>query len=351
LNRLSEIVRVGYGLNSPNSTSPTGRRLSASTNVLHKSKVKDGLAIVFSQMDIDLQSQRDQILAELQSAVAQRQQTWDMYVLVQRQKMAELSGGRITVPNDAYGFPGTLLETWSWSQYFSDAGGNLWDLGVGDGSAFYKVGEGLWNGFWHPLDTGAALLDAVVRWREMGPAILSHIKEKSTSFKGWGELWGEGVMFAATAGVVNAVAKSGRVVSVLNKVKDVAKKLPKLRPASKLPSQRTQTVFEPIFAAKQTLRGGRVHIDDIKRLVPDGTRKPFSPSKTIADGRKFQYEVNGTKVEIKWHSPDAAAAAKYPGSRSGSMWTAQIKIGKKLLGLDGKLYTKPNGLTHIPIDF
>ena len=84
---------VGYGLNSPNSTSPTGRRLSASTNVLHKSKVKDGLAIVFSQMDIDLQSQRDQILAELQSAVAQRQQTWDMYVLVQRQKMAELSGG------------------------------------------------------------------------------------------------------------------------------------------------------------------------------------------------------------------------------------------------------------------
>ena len=29
---------------------------------------------------------------------------------------------------------------------------------------------------------------------------------------------------------------------------------------------------------------------------------------------------------------------KYPGSNSGSGWTAQIKIGNKYLGQDGKLY-------------
>ena len=38
-------------------------------------------------------------------------------------------------------------------------------------------------------------------------------------------------MFVASVGIANAIAKSGRVVSVLNKVKNVAKKLPKLKPA------------------------------------------------------------------------------------------------------------------------
>lgn len=43
------------------------------------------------------------------------------------------------------------------------------------------------------------------------------------------------------------------------------------------------------------------------------------------------------------------AAAKNPGSNSGSGWTAQIKIGNRLLGLDGKFYRRPNILTLIPI--
>jgi hypothetical protein len=72
---------------------------------------------------------------------------------------------------------------------------------------------------------------------------------------------------------------------------------------------------------------------------------------TIAAGSKYQYSVNGTKVEIKWHAPDAVAAQKYPGSSSGSVWTAQIKIGDKLLGSDGKLYSRPQDCTHIPVDF
>jgi filamentous hemagglutinin len=86
-------------------------------------------------------------------------------------------------------------------------------------------------------------------------------------------------------------------------------------------------------------------------MVPGGIPDTFKPSTTIPGGSKFKYEVNGTKVEIKWHAPDGVAAQKFPGSRSGAMWTAQIKIGKKLLGSDGRLYSKPSDLTHIPIDF
>jgi filamentous hemagglutinin len=115
--------------------------------------------------------------------------------------------------------------------------------------------------------------------------------------------------------------------------------------------ERGLTVYDPAFAARQILKGGRVHVNDLKRMVPGGIPNTFTPSTTIPGGSKFKYEVNGTKVEIKWHAPDAVAARKFPGSRSGAMWTAQIKIGKKLLGSDGRLYNKPSDLTHIPIDF
>ena len=111
------------------------------------------------------------------------------------------------------------------------------------------------------------------------------------------------------------------------------------------------TVLDPAVAARQTLKGGRIHIDALRKLVPEGVPDTFKPSITIPGGSKFKYEVNGMTVEIKWHAPDAVAAKKFPGSNSGLMWTAQIRIGKKLLGLDGNLYNKPSDLTHIPIDF
>lgn len=71
----------------------------------------------------------------------------------------------------------------------------------------------------------------------------------------------------------------------------------------------------------------------------------------IVDGSKFQYSLGGQKIEIEWHSQDLNAAVKYPGSNSGAGWTAQIKIGNKLLGQDGDLYRKSSNLTHIPVDF
>ena len=109
------------------------------------------------------------------------------------------------------------------------------------------------------------------------------------------------------------------------------------------------TVYDPKFAAQQMLKNGKVEVSDLKKMIPDGTSNGFKPSTTITDGYKYNYSVNGTKVEIKWHSPDANAASKYPESNSGSGWTAQIKVGNKLLGQDGKFYKKPSNITHIPV--
>jgi hypothetical protein len=37
-------------------------------------------------------------------------------------------------------------------------------------------------------------------------------------------------------------------------------------------------------------------------------------------------------MEIKRHAPDSNAASKFPESNAGTVWTAQIKVGNRLLG-------------------
>jgi hypothetical protein len=105
-----------------------------------------------------------------------------------------------------------------------------------------------------------------------------------------------------------------------------------------------------ILSAQKLINNGRINADDLLSFVPGSTIDSFFPSNSIASGFKFQYELNGTRMEVKWHSPDSVAAAKFPTSNSGNGWTAQIKIGNKLLGSDGYLYTKPSNITHIPLD-
>ncbi|WP_421535110.1 DUF637 domain-containing protein [Pseudomonas marginalis] len=109
--------------------------------------------------------------------------------------------------------------------------------------------------------------------------------------------------------------------------------------------------FDAHASAKSFINNGRINAADLQKLVPPGTPDLFKPSATITDGSKFQYTLNGQKVEIKWHAPDANAATNYVGSNSGSGWTAQIKIGNKLLGQDGVLYRRASNTTHIPVDF
>lgn len=75
----------------------------------------------------------------------------------------------------------------------------------------------------------------------------------------------------------------------------------------------------------------------------------------VKDGFKYEYNINGTQVIVKWHGPDKNAAKLYPNSNSGKMWTAQIQIGKnsqkRFLGADGNYYRNPQqDITHIPVN-
>lgn len=106
-------------------------------------------------------------------------------------------------------------------------------------------------------------------------------------------------------------------------------------------------LYDVKLAAKQLLDNGKISLDRVKAFVPQNSPNLFRSSNTIGAGQKYQFGINGKKVEVKFHSPDANAAAKFPASNSGSSWTAQIKIGNKFLGSDGKFYRRPNNLTHI----
>jgi RHS repeat-associated protein len=108
-------------------------------------------------------------------------------------------------------------------------------------------------------------------------------------------------------------------------------------------------VREGLKEVNKIVKNGTVNESTLKSFVPSGSTNTFVPSENIKSGYKYDFNFNGTTVQIKWHSPDANAALKFPGSNSGKMWTAQIQIGNKLLGSDGKMYSKPNNLTHIPV--
>jgi hypothetical protein len=98
------------------------------------------------------------------------------------------------------------------------------------------------------------------------------------------------------------------------------------------------------------IKNGEIHINDLKTMIPEGVKNSFIPSDTIAEGFKYKIEISESKLEVKGHSIDLEAAAKFPDSNSGNGWTGQIKIGRKLLGADGQFYRKPNNLTHISIN-
>ena len=70
-------------------------------------------------------------------------------------------------------------------------------------------------------------------------------------------------------------------------------------------------LYDPNFAAQQMLNGGRVSESTLRTIIPKGIPNTFKPSTTIAEGYKYNFDINGTKMEIKWHSADANAAAKF----------------------------------------
>ena len=134
-----------------------------------------------------------------------------------------------------------------------------------------------------------------------------------------------------------------------HRVGDVTDNFSSLRGVGGSNERYTLGLYDPKFAATQALDGGQVSLNRLKALVPEGTPNTFKPSGTINFGQKFQFEINSTKMEVKFYSPDFNAALKFPGSNSGTQWTAQIKVGNKYLGADGKFHSKPSNNTHIPI--
>jgi len=115
-------------------------------------------------------------------------------------------------------------------------------------------------------------------------------------------------------------------------------------------SSKAITKYDPKFAAQQLVREGKTTTDALKSMVPKGSINQFKPSPTISEGYKYVSKINGTRVEIKWHAPDLNAAAKFGNmSNSGNGWTAQIKVGNRLLGQDLNFYKNPSNITHIPL--
>jgi hypothetical protein len=103
------------------------------------------------------------------------------------------------------------------------------------------------------------------------------------------------------------------------------------------------------FYAKNLLKNGTISAKDFNSLIPKGTKGTWKPTKDIKLGKKYNFKVNNTNMEFKIHSPDKNAKIKFPGSNSGSQWTAQIKVGKKYLGADGNFYkNNKQNITHIP---
>ncbi|WJE54727.1 hypothetical protein QRE66_11135 [Bacillus cereus] len=103
--------------------------------------------------------------------------------------------------------------------------------------------------------------------------------------------------------------------------------------------------------AENLLERGEISLSDLKSMIPSGIPDSFVPTGTIVDGAKYQFTLaDGQKAIIRWHAPDPVAASKYPGSASGTRWTAQVKIGNKQLKIDGT-WTKNQSLNevHIPI--
>jgi RHS repeat-associated protein len=110
--------------------------------------------------------------------------------------------------------------------------------------------------------------------------------------------------------------------------------------------------YDPKFAASQIVQNGEASVSTMEAMIPSGTPNTFVPSQTIPAGYKYQFDINGTPIELKWHAPDANASTRYgPSSVAGNQWTAQIKVGRnpgELLGIDGYWYEQQRGnTTHI----
>lgn len=81
-------------------------------------------------------------------------------------------------------------------------------------------------------------------------------------------------------------------------------------------------------------------------MIPEGTPNTFNPA---YGGEKYLFNINGTKIQLKWHTPEFGGNAPL-GSNSSLFNTAQISVGKKFLLQNGQ-FSKNYLLNeaHIPL--
>lgn len=95
--------------------------------------------------------------------------------------------------------------------------------------------------------------------------------------------------------------------------------------------------------------------DDLRSLIPTGINDSWEQDwSNIQFGFKYRFTLDdGTTVLLKWHSADPDAAIKWPDGNSGKGWTAQIRVGCRLLCCEpGKPFSwlrRADKWTHIPL--
>lgn len=97
--------------------------------------------------------------------------------------------------------------------------------------------------------------------------------------------------------------------------------------ATKTSTSTALVKYDAKFAVSQGLEGGKFNFNKIRSMIPEGTPNTFNPA---YGGEKYIFNINGTKIQLKWHTPEFSGNAPF-GSNSSLFNTAQIKVGNKYL--------------------
>ena len=161
-----------------------------------------------------------------------------------------------------------------------------------------------------------------------------------------------GASFTPPGKAAKAIKTGGKgIKKVWNKMTGKDKKGNKKSNSSIGKNILNMTVDEARKAVESKLKNGKITIKELKEMIPSNVKNTFVPNIRIKEGKKYIFKLwDGKNAIIRWHEPDSEVATKFPNSPSGKGWTAQIRIGNKSLGSDGKWYKNQNkDVVHIPI--
>ena len=91
-----------------------------------------------------------------------------------------------------------------------------------------------------------------------------------------------------------------------------------------IPPIRDIVPYNAEYAAQQQIRqllnNGTISLSRMKAMIPKGAKKiDYYPSARIEAGFKYEFDINGIPIELKWHSPDLNAKIRWPDGNSANM--------------------------------